>query len=427
VLAAVDCAVMLIDAAKGLEPQTMKLFEVCRHRGTPVITFINKWDRVGREALDLCDEITERTGLQPMPLNWPVGPAGHFHGLTDSTTGGFVRYRRSPGGATLAEEEHLDADTAAREHPVDWPTAQDECDLLTASGGEFDVNRFSNGTATPVLFGAAVLNIGVHQLLDVLVDLAPRPAPRADRHGVPRSLDSPFSGFVFKVQTGMDPAHRDRVAFVRVCSGRFERGIPATHAQTGRPFATKYTQQMFGRDRSTVDTAYPGDVIGLVNANALQVGDTLYEGRQRVEYPPFPAFAPEHFAAARPRELDRSKHFRRGIDQLEQEGVIQVLRSDRRGDAAPVLAAVGPMQFDVAEHRMRTEFGVEIILDRLPYSLARKVTTTAAPSLGEGRGEVLRRDRDGALIAVFRDRTSLGLEQRLQPDLALEPLVAETA
>ncbi len=427
VLAAVDCAVMLIDAAKGLEPQTMKLFEVCRHRGTPVITFINKWDRVGREALDLCDEIFERTGLQPMPLNWPVGPAGHFHGLRDSTTGDFVRYRRTPGGATRAEEEHLDADTAAREAPADWATARDECDLLTASGGEFDVSRFYTGTSTPVLFGAAVLNIGVRQLLDVLVDLAPRPAPRADRHGVPRSLDSPFSGFVFKVQTGMDPAHRDRVAFVRICSGRFERGIPATHAQTGRPFATKYTQQMFGRNRSTVDTAYPGDVIGLVNATALQVGDTLYEGKPRVEYPPFPAFAPEHFAVARPRELDRSKHFHRGIAQLEQEGVVQVLRSDRRGDAAPVLGAIGPMQFDVAEHRLRTEFNVEISLERLPYSLARKVPTAAVPILGDSRGEVLRRDRDGALIAVFRDRTALGLEQRLQPDLELEPLVAESA
>jgi peptide chain release factor 3 len=217
------------------------------------------------------------------------------------------------------------------------------------------------------------------------------------------------------------------VAFLRVCSGRFERGIPATHAQTGRAFATKYAQQMFGRDRNTVDTAYPGDVIGLVNANALQVGDTLYEGKQRVEYPPFPAFAPEHFAAARPRELDRSKHFRRGIAQLEQEGVVQVLRSDRRGDAAPVLAAVGPMQFDVAAHRMQAEFGVEILLDRLPYTLARKVPTAAVPTLGEGRGEVLRRDRDGVLIAVFRDRTALGLEQRLKPDLELEPLVAESA
>ncbi len=427
VLAAVDCAVMLIDAAKGLEPQTMKLFEVCRHRGTPVITFINKWDRVGREALDLCDEIFARTDLQPMPLNWPVGPAGYFHGLRDAMTGDFVRYRRTPGGATRAEEEHLDAHTAAREEPADWSTAQDECDLLAASGGEFDAGRFYAGTATPVLFGAAVLNIGVRQLLDILVDLAPRPAARADRHGVPRPLDSPFSGFVFKVQTGMDPAHRDRVAFVRVCSGRFERGVPATHAQTGRPFATKYTQQMFGRDRSTVDTAYPGDVIGLVNATALQVGDTLYEGKPRVEYPPFPAFAPEHFAVAHPRELDRSKHFHRGIAQLEQEGVVQVLRSDRRGDAAPVLGAVGPMQFDVAAYRLRTEFNVEIELDRLPYSLARKVTAATAPRLGDSRGEVLRRDRDGALIAVFRDRTALGLEQRLQPDLELEPLVAESA
>ncbi|MQA15417.1 MAG: peptide chain release factor 3 [Pseudonocardiaceae bacterium] len=424
VLTAVDAAVMLLDAAKGLEPQTLKLFEVCRHRGIPVLTFINKWDRVGREALQLCDELTDRIGLQPMPLNWPVGPSGRFRGLRECATDRFIRFRRTPGGATAAAEEYLDASAAQRAEGADWVTAGEECELLESFGGGFDAAEFSAGKATPVLFGAAVLNTGVRQLLDVLVEHAPAAAPRADRDGVPRPLDSPLSGFVFKVQTGMDPAHRDQVAFLRVCSGRFERGMQTTVTRTGRTFATKYVQQMFGRDRTTVDIAYPGDVIGLVNATALQVGDTLHDGSGRVEYPPFPAFAPEHFAVARPRELDRSKHFRRGIAQLEQEGVVQVLRSDRRGDAAPVLAAVGPMQFDVAAHRLRSEFGVEVVLDRLPYTVARRIVNSSPPSLGDGRGEAVRRDRDGVLIALFRDRTALGTEQRLQPGLELEPLAA---
>ncbi len=419
VLAAVDCAVMLVDSAKGLEPQTMKLFDVCRQRGTPVITFLNKWDRVGRDPLELCDELSERTGLQPMPLTWPVGAAGDFRGVFEPAGRSFVRFRRTPGGATLAGEEQLDAATALRDEGEAWTTAVEEVELLHGSGGTLDVDAFAAATATPVLVGAAVHNMGVRHLLDTLVVIAPRPGARPDRSGGLRPVDSPFAALVFKVQTGMDPAHRDRVAFLRVCSGRFERGMVVTNARTGRPFATKYAQQMFGRDRTTVDEAFPGDVVGLVNAASLNVGDTLYAGRPAVEFPPFPAFAPEHFVVARPRELDRSKHFRRGIAQLDSEGVVQVLRSDRRGDAAPVLAAVGPMQFDVAEHRLQSEFGVAVVLDTLPYRTAQRVVEGTP---GGDRGEVLRRDRDGVDVALFRDPTALAVAQRLQPELVLEPL-----
>ncbi|MDQ3151276.1 MAG: peptide chain release factor 3, partial [Actinomycetota bacterium] len=418
VLAAVDCAVMLVDSAKGLEPQTMKLFDVCRQRGTPVLTFLNKWDRVGREPLELCDELHERTGLQPMPLTWPVGEAGDFRGLRERQ-GTFVRFHRTARGATAAGEEHIDAATAVREEGAAWTTAVEEVELLDGSGGELDVDAFAAATATPVLVGAAVHNMGVRHLLDALVEIAPRPAARPDRHGDLRPVDSPFAALVFKVQTGMDPAHRDRVAFLRVCSGRFERGMVVTNARTGRPFATKYAQQLFGRDRTTVDEAFPGDVVGLVNAASLQVGDTLYAGKPAVNFPPFPAFPPEHFVVARPRELDRSKHFRRGIAQLDSEGVVQVLRSDRRGDAAPVLAAVGPMQFDVAAHRLASEFGVAVVLDTLPYRTAQRVV---AGTPDGDRGEVLRRDRDGVDVALFRDPTAAAIAQRLQPELVLEPL-----
>nr|WP_310278505.1 peptide chain release factor 3 [Haloactinomyces albus] len=426
VLSAVDSAVMLLDAAKGLEPQTLKLFDVCRHRGIPVITFINKWDRPGREALELCDEVHERIGLRPMPLTWPVGESGHFRGVLDRNTGEFVSFERTAGGATIAPEHRIAAEDAAEEAGADWQRAVEESELLSASGGDMDVPAFSRAGATPVLFGSAVQNFGVGHLLDLLVELAPQPTPREDVAGRTRELDAPFSAFVFKVQTGMDPAHRDRVAFARVCSGTFERGMVATHAATGKPFATKYAQQVFGQQRDTVELAYPGDVVGLVNASALGVGDTLHTGKPAVEFPGIPSFAPEHFAVARTTDPGRSKQFRRGIEQLSQEGVIQVLRSEARGDGAPVLAAVGPMQFDVATHRMETEFRAPLQLERLPYHVVRLVGDQQQRSTLQTRNsEVLDRS-DGSALAVFTDDIALRSLIRLHPELDLRHVVADT-
>ncbi len=426
VLAAVDSAVMLLDAAKGLEPQTLKLFDVCRHRVIPVITFINKWDRPGRDALDLCDELVDRIGLQPMPLTWPVGEAGHFRGVLDRRDGHFVRYSRTAGGATTAGEEHLDPARAEAEEGADWTRAVEEADLLAASGGDFDLRRFLDASATPVLFGSAVLNFGVKHLLDLLVELAPRPTARPDVDARPRALEAPFSAFVFKVQTGMDPSHRDQVAFARVCSGTFERGMVVTNATTGKPFATKYVQQVFGQQRSTLDTAFPGDVIGLVNATALRVGDTLYADKPAVRFPGLPSFAPVHFAVVRPADLSRSKQFRRGIEQLGSEGVVQILRSARRGEGSPVFAAVGPMQFEVAAHRLDAEFKSPVRLERLPYTVVRRLTDPAHRALVDNnRGEVLTR-ADGSHLALFPDSTALGVVKRLHPEVSLEPLVAGT-
>ncbi|MEU6641235.1 peptide chain release factor 3 [Saccharomonospora sp. NPDC046836] len=426
VLSAVDSAVMLLDAAKGLEPQTLKLFDVCRHRDIPVLTFVNKWDRPGREALELCDELVERIGLQPMPLTWPVGAAGHFRGVLDAADGSFVRYGRTVGGATAAQEERLTPAQAEAEVGADWLRAAEEWELLAASGGEFDVERFRTASATPVLFGAAVINFGVRHLLDLLVELAPRPTARVDADGVARPLEADFSAFVFKVQTGMDPAHRDQIAFARVCSGRFERGMVVTNATTKRPFATKYVQQVFGQQRSTVDTAFPGDVIGLVNASALRVGDTLYAGKPAVRFPGLPSFAPAHFAVARPADLSRAKQFRKGVDQLASEGVVQLLKSDLRGDAAPVFAAVGPMQFEVAAHRLEHEFSVRVRLDRLPYSAVRRLGDPAQRALVDSgrRSEVLTRS-DGADLALFEDEMAMRILLRQHPELELQPLVAE--
>ena len=423
VLTAVDCAVMLIDGAKGLEPQTLKLFQVCKHRGIPIITVINKWDRPGRHALELMDEIHERIGLRTTPLTWPVGIAGDFRGVLDRRSGMFIRFTRTAGGATAAPEEHIAASNAHAAAGVDWDTAVEESELLSADGSDFDEDQFRSGAASPVLFTSAALNFGVNQLLDVLVELAPAPAGAVDVDGDRRAVASPFSAFVFKVQAGMDSAHRDRIAYARVCSGTFERGEVLTHAATGKPFVTKYAQSVFGQQRSTLDTAWPGDVIGLANAAALRPGDTLYRDVP-VEFPPIPSFSPEHFAVARGTDPSKHKQFRRGIEQLEQEGVVQVLRSDLRGDQAPVLAAVGPMQFEVATHRMATELSAPIALEPLPYQVARIVDPEDAEFMNKQvSAEVLTRS-DGVMLVLFSTPWRLQGFQRDNPDITLHSLVA---
>jgi peptide chain release factor 3 len=428
VLEAVDCAIMLLDSAKGLEPQTLKLFDVCRSRHVPVVTFVNKWDRPGREPLELLDEIEQRIGLRPTPVNWPVGIAGDFRGLIERATGEYTAYTRQPGGAQKAlEEVFKDPDKAREREGAAYDAAEEELELLSEIGAEIDMPSFLAGESSPVLFGAALPNIGVRRLLDAMCELAPAPAPRSDAEGDERAVDAPFSGLVFKVQANMDPAHRDRVAFVRVCSGRFERGMVLTHAATGRPFATKYAQAMFGQERETVETAFPGDVIGLVNATALRPGDTLYADVP-VAYPPIPSFAPEHFAVVRCKDAGKYKQFRRGIDQLDTEGVVQVLSSDLRGDQAPVLAAVGPLQFDVVLHRLEHEFGAKSELSRLDYEIARLTDEAGTEALKGARGaEVLTRRLDGALLALFADKWRLNAIQRDNPSVRLDPLLAGTA
>ena len=423
VLTAVDCAVMLIDAAKGLEPQTLKLFEVCRLRRIPIITVINKWDRPGRDALELLDEIQARIGLRPTPLTWPVGIAGDFKGVLDRRTGNFIRFTRTAGGAKAAPEEHIAPENAHDAAGIDWDNALEESELLAADGSDYDRDTFLGCETTPLLFTSAALNFGVNQLLDVLVQLAPSPHGQLDVEGHRRPAESPFSAFVFKVQAGMDSAHRDRIAYARVCSGTFERGEVLTHATTGKPFVTKYAQSVFGQQRSTLDTAWPGDVIGLANAAALRPGDTLYRDIP-VQYPPIPSFSPEHFAVARGTDPSKHKQFRKGIEQMEQEGVVQVLRSDRRGDQAPVFAAVGPMQFEVATHRMAGELSAPITLEPLPYTVARVAEAADVEFLQRQPSVEVFTRSDGVILVLFSTKWRLEGFQRDNPNVALHSLVA---
>jgi peptide chain release factor 3 len=278
--------------------------------------------------------------------------------------------------------------------------------------------------STPAFFGSALTNFGVRKLLDAIVDLVPSPSSRPDAQGAIRELDDPFSGFVFKVQANMDPSHRDRIAFMRVCSGKFERGMVITHGSTGKPFATKYAHQVFGSERETIDEAFPGDVVGLVNATDVRVGDTLWLDKP-VEFPAIPSFAPEYFSVARVKDTGRYKQFRRGIAQLDEEGVVQVLRDVDQGDSAPVLAAVGPMQFDVAVYRLENEFGAPVELSPTNYKVARRTDRESGLKLQGMRGVRILEKADGTLMALFESQFWLERLEADNPELVLERLVAE--
>jgi peptide chain release factor 3 len=422
VLTACDAAVMVLDAAKGIEPQTLKLFEVCRDRGLPLITFVNKWDRPGLSPLELIDDIEAHLSIMCTPVTWPVGIAGDFRGVVDRATGDFIRYTRTARGATEAPEEVVPRERAEAEETEAWLAAQDELELL--AGTEHDRELFLAGETTPMLFGSALTNFGVRLLLDSVIDEVPAPSARVDAEGNPRPLDAPFSGFVFKVQANMDKAHRDRIAFVRVCSGRFERGMVVTHGRTGKPFATKYAHSVFGQERETLEEAFPGDVVGLVNATDVRVGDSLYV-EPPVTFPAIPSFAPEHFAIARTTDVSKSKQFRTGIQQLDEEGVVQVLRDPEFGDQAPILAAVGALQFEVATHRLENEFGAPVELTPTRFRVARRTDETSRAELRSMQGvDVLQRS-DGELLAVFESVYWLERLESEHPELTLERLVAE--
>ncbi|HCT14357.1 peptide chain release factor 3 [Corynebacterium nuruki] len=442
VLTAVDAAVMLIDGAKGLEPQTLKLFRVCKARGLPIITVVNKWDRPGKEPLELVDEIVNEIGLQPTPLYWPVGEAGDFRGLARLSQEGeaqeYIHFLRTAGGSSIAPEEHYSPTEALDREDGVWETAVEEAELLTADGAVHDEELFLGCETSPLIFASAMLNFGVHQILDTLCALAPEPRPRESDPAVVaaaassggqaveevRKIDEDFSGVVFKVQAGMDTHHRDKLAFMRVVSGRFERGMQVTHAQSGRTFSTKYALTVFGRDRTTVEDAFPGDIVGLVNAGSLAPGDTIYTGR-KVQFRPMPQFAPESFRTLRAKTLGKYKQFRKALDQLAAEGVVQILKNDARGDASPVMAAVGPMQFDVMQARMLAEYNVETVTDPVPYQVARRTDAASAPELGRQRGVEVFTRSDGELIALFGDKWKLAFVQKEHPDLTMEPLVAD--
>jgi peptide chain release factor 3 len=420
VLSAGDAAVMVIDAARGVEEQTRKLFAVCRRRGIPLMTFVNKLDRPSPGALEILDEVESEIGLRPTPVTWPVKPHGRFAGIVDRRDGRFHRFEETAHGATIGDETVGPFDP--ENHDPEGEVAE-ELALLAAIGADHTDDAFLAAETTPVFFGSARSNFGVRLLLDALVDLAPAPSARPGDDGEPRPVDAPFSGYVFKIQANMDPRHRDRIAFVRVCSGEFERGMSATCERTDRPFSMRYAHELFARDRSVAEEAFPGDIVGLVNATDLRIGDTLYTG-EPVRFPPPPTFAPEHFRNARPADRSRWKQFRRGLVQLDEEGVVQVLRHPDYGDQQPLLAAVGALQFDVASWRLEEEFGAPVRLEPSPYTVARRIAAGDVGTITSMRMCDVYRRADGTPLALFRSRFQLERIERDHPELRLDPIVS---
>ena len=372
VLTAVDAALMVIDAANGVEPQTIRLLQVCRARNTPIITFINKLDREVREPLELLSEIEQHLGMDTVPFSWPIGMGKSFGGVFDLQRNQMRVFK--PGQARRDDEtdeiiEGLNNPSIATRFGEFFTQAKSEIELIQAAVPPFDRNAFLAGKQTPVLFGSAINNFGIQEVLDTLVEHAPSPGPRESLERLIEPTEPKFSGVVFKVQANMDPAHRDRVAFVRVSSGRFERGMRLKVSRNNKEIRPNNVVSFLSQRRELVDEAFAGDVIGIPNHGILHLGDVLTEG-ETLHFKGLPFFAPELFQAVEVKDPLRVKQLRIGLTQLGEEGAIQVFRPVAAGGAM-LLGAVGQLQFEVVAHRLKSEYGVEARLMPSRYSMAR--------------------------------------------------------
>ena len=421
-LAAADNAVMLEDAAKGLEPQTRKLFEVCRLRRIPLFTFINKMDRPGREPLELVDEIEQELGLLCWPVNWPIGSGDQFRGVVDRRRRQAILFQRGERGRQAQELRMSVEDPRLGELVEDHLLRQalEELELLDGAGADLTLEAVHRGHLTPVFFGSAMTNFGVDPFLKAFLNLALPPMARTSSAGRIDPLEPRFSGFIFKLQANMDPRHRDRVAFLRVCSGTFERDMVAHHARSGKAVRLSRPQKLFGQDRSVVDRAYPGDVIGLNNPGVFAIGDTLYQGR-KVEYEGIPCFSPEIFSWLHNPNPSAFKGFRKGVNALREEGAVQILYDTDPGKRNPILAAVGQLQLEVVQHRLEHDYGVPTRLEPLGFTTARWLTGgwPALEALGRLFNCKAVRDSWNRPVLLFKNRWNLQQLQGDHPELAL--------
>jgi peptide chain release factor 3 len=372
VLTAVDAALMVIDGANGVEAQTLRLLEVCRARNTPILTFVNKMDREVRDPLDLMDEIERTLGMSAVPFTWPVGMGRRFHGVFDLSRARMRVFRAGADRVDDADELLAAGDSQlASRFGDEYAQARNEIDLLQEAAPGFDREEFLAGRQSPLFFGSAVNNFGVREVLDALVDMAPPPGDRTAVQRVVTPTEDKFSGVVFKIQANMDPAHRDRIAFVRVCSGRFERGMKLRVCRTGKDIRPGTVVSFLSQRRELLEEAWAGDIIGIPNHGTLHLGDTLTEG-ETLQFTGLPFFAPESFQSVEIADPLKSKQLRTGLQQLGEEGAIQVFKPLAGGSL--LLGAVGSLQFDVVIHRLQSEYGVAARLMASKYRLARWVT-----------------------------------------------------
>ena len=373
-LMAADSAVMLIDVAKGVEAQTKKLFHVCKQRGIPIFTFVNKLDRFGRSPFELMEEIENVLGIRAFPINWPVGVDGHYLGVYNRNLKQVELFdkdgshgQKELGAVIFASDDSALADIIGADV---LKTLQDDIELLDMAGDPFDIDKVNRGELTPMFFGSAMTNFGVRPFLEDFLRLSPSPLPREADCGIIDPSDSDFSGFIFKIQANMNPAHRDRIAFMRICSGKFERGMSVRHIQSGKTVKLSQPQQFLAQDRVIIDDAYPGDIIGLFDPGLFGVGDSLCKMGKEIRFQDFPVFPPEHFARVQAKDTMKRKQFVKGMTQLAQEGAVQIFQQPLAPETY-IVGAVGTLQFDVLEYRLRYEYGVELLSNNLPYGVAR--------------------------------------------------------
>lgn len=408
VLTAVDSVIMVIDAAKGIEERTRKLFEICRLRGIPIFTFMNKMDRPAMAPLDLVDELEKVLGIGAFPVTWPLGNGETFRGVYDRLEKKLYLYERSahgrhkaPSTVTGIYDDSLKALLGEDEYK-NWV---DEVEMLSLAGEEFNEEALKKGEMTPVFFGSGITNFGVQTLLDYFVKYGEPPQPRRLKDGTPIDPASDtFSGFVFKVQANMNPKHRDRLTFMRICSGVFEKDMVVNDPDGGKPIRLAYPQKLFAQERESVETALPGDIVGLVMHRAFKIGATLTTD-SKIRYDEIPRFSPEAFATIRNVGTDKQKQFHEGLTQLLDEGVIQAFTTAETGLNTSLLGAVGQLQFDVVMHRLQTEYGANPRIEPSPFTIVRwfdlGVKEEEYRDAYLGIGVKLAHDLDGNLVILF--------------------------
>ncbi len=407
-LTAVDSAIMVIDAAKGIEPQTRKLFEVCRLRSVPIITFVNKVDREGRPVFETLDEVADALALDVCPMSWPIGMGGIFEGVLDFATG------------TIARPEGDSREFLGKRDPlVDGAIPAEiaeEIELAQVGYPEFDLTAYRNGDLTPVYFGSALKNFGVAEMIDAIARYAPPPRPQPSDSGTIETDHPEVTGFVFKVQANMDPMHRDRIAFMRMVSGTFKRGMKLTPSGLGKPIAVHSPILFFAQDREIADTAEAGDIIGIPNHGTLRVGDTLSE-KNTVRFTGLPNFAPEILRRVQLKDPTKTKQLRKALDDLSEEGVIQVFYPEI--GAQSIVGVVGQLQLDVLISRLEAEYKVEAVLEPSPFDTARwiKGSDAALRNFADFNLSNLAKDRDGDPVFMARSAWDVGYQQERNPEL----------
>ena len=427
-LMAVDSAVMVIDVAKGVEAQTKKLFKVCKQRGIPIFTFVNKLDHYGKLPIDLMDEIETVLGIRSYPMNWPIGTDGQYLGVYDrqeKKINLFTEDTSHGQTARVADTYTLDDPALiARIGQETHAALKDDLELLDEAGESFELEKIAAGELTPMYFGSAMTNFGVQDFLEGYIKLAPTPAPRNSSVGLIEPNDDKFSAFVFKIQANMNPAHRDRLAFIRICSGKFERNMNVWHERSAKVIKLAQPQQFLAQDRQIIDTAYPGDIVGLFDPGIFGIGDTICEPSKKFKFADFPVFPPEKFARVQAKDTMKRKQFVKGIEQLTQEGAIQLFRQAGAGLDSYIVGTVGTLQFEVLEYRLKNEYNVGIEMVMQPFEVARWLAfedgrnVTPESLKGTDRGMFVY-DREENPVLLVSNEWALGWIMDNNPDIIL--------